>query len=170
MSESQELKFVDDTNTTVEDDNDNWETPSKLYNFLCKTYQIFPKLDICADEINRKCLDYISKEQNALYTEWTLKGKIVPIWGNAPGSEQLVFLERAEMQYRKYGMEIMMIFPTRVMGSIVWDQYIEDDYIRKREYHKITGRPAFLKHGRKPKNAAMHAYVVVIWRKQTPFI
>lgn len=159
----QELKEVDDTNTTIEEDNDDWETPSRLYDFLCGTYQIFPKLDICASEQNRKCLDYITKDMNALFSEWTLNGKNVDVWANPPGTKQLKFIARAESQFLKHGMKIMMILPTRVMGTEVWDMYIEDDYVRKREYHKITGRPQFKKNG-KILGPAMHAYVVVIWR------
>lgn len=158
---TQELKSFDDKNTTVEEDDDNYETPNPLYNQLCQTYQIFPKLDVCADSINRKCLDYISKEQNALFIEW-ITSKPVDVWANPPGSLQLAFIERAESQYKKYGMNIMMILPSRVLGTTIWHKYIEN----KREYHAILGRPSFLKHGRKTKWPAMHAYVVVIWRKQ----
>lgn len=164
-----ELKQIDDTNTTVEEDNDDWETPDRLYNHLCETYQIFPKLDVFATTENRKCLDYITKDQNAFFRDWVLygenqKSKIVSIWANPPGTKQLDAIARAESQFLKYGMEIMMILPTRVMGTKMWDRYIEDDYNRKREYHKITGRPSFLKNGRKVGNSAQHAYVVVIWR------
>lgn len=159
------LKLVDDRFTTVEEDDDNYETPDRLFNDLCMKYNIRPILDVCADEINRKCLDYISKEQNALFTEWILNNKVVDVWANPPGSIQLDFIARAESQYLKYNMNILMILPTRVMGTPIWDKYIEDDYNRKREYHKITGRPTFLKHGRKTKWSAMHAYVCVIWRK-----
>lgn len=159
------LKQIDDTNTTVEEDNDDWETPNKLYNFLIQTYQIFPKLDAFATYENRKCLDFISKKENAFFTEWLLKGKAVDIWANPPGTLQLDAIARAEAQFLKHGMKIMMILPTRVMGTKIWDRYIEDDFHRKREYHKITGRPSFLKNGRKVGNSAQHAYVVVIWRK-----
>lgn len=159
----QGLKTVDDRFTTIEEDNDDWETPGKLYNFLCGTYGIYPKLDVCASEQNRKCLDYIPKEINALYTNWTLNGKIVDVWANPPGTLQLKFIARAESQFVNYGMKIMMILPTRVMGTEIWDQYIEDDFNRKREYHRITGRPQFKKNG-KVLGPAMHAYVVVIWR------
>ena len=160
-----ELKFVDESNTTVEEDNDNYETPDRLYNDLCLKYQIAPRLDICADDINKKCGHFISKKQNALFTEWLLNGKAVDVWANPPGSIQLDFIARAEAQYLKYNINILMILPTRVMGTPIWDKFIEDDYNRKREYHRITGRPTFLKNGKKTKWSAMHAYVCVIWRK-----
>jgi site-specific DNA-methyltransferase (adenine-specific) len=158
------LKEVDDS-WQVWADEDNYETPDRLYNELCLKYQVFPKLDVCATQENRKCLDYITKEQNALVTEWVLGGKPVDIWVNAPGSIQLEFIARAESQYLKYNMNIMMIVPTRVMGTRIWDKYIEDDYNRKREYHRIMSRPVFLKNGRKTKFPAKHSYVVIIWRK-----
>lgn len=159
------LKEVDDRWQVLADE-DNYETPDRLYNDLCLKYQIFPQLDVCATAENRKCLDYITKEQNALVTEWVLGGRIVPIWVNAPGSIQLEFIARAENQWLKYGMDIMMIVPTRVMGTRIWDKYIEDDYNRKREYHRIMSRPVFLKNGRKTKFPAKHSYVVIIWRKR----
>lgn len=170
MSDAQELKFVDDNNTTVESDTDNYQVPPKLYTNLIQKYKVYPKLDVCADQINRMCLDYISKSQNALLTEWLVNGKVVDFWANPPGTLQLKFIERAEMQYRKYNMNGMMILPSRVIGTPIWHKYIEDEYVRKREYHPILGRPCFLKNGRKTKWAAMHAYLIIIWRKQTPFI
>ena len=159
MSNSQEFKFVDNTKTTVNEDPDNYQIPPKLYTQLIQKYQIFPTLDVCADEINRMCLNFISKQQNALLTEWLVNGKPATFWGNPPGSLQLKFIERAENQVRKYGMQGMFILPSRVLGTPVWHKYIEG----KREYHAIEGRPCFLKNGRKTKWAAMHAYVVVIW-------
>lgn len=157
---TQELKEIDDTNTTVEQDEDNYQVPPKLYNKLIQQYQIFPTLDVCADEINRMCLNYISKKENALHTEWLVNGRPATFWGNPPGSLQLKFIERAEMQVQRYGMKGMFILPSRVLGTPVWHKYIEG----KREYHAIQGRPRFLKNGRETKWAAMHAYVVVIWR------
>lgn len=160
---SQDFKFFDDTNTTVEEDQDNYQYPPRDYNKLIEKYQIFPKLDVCADSINRMCLNYITKAENALVTEWLVNGKPVTFWANPPGTLQLKFIERAELQVRKYGMDGMMIVPTRVMGTPIWHKYIED----KREYHAIQGRPCFLKNGRKTKWSAMHAYVTIIWRKNT---
>ena len=167
MSNFQEFKFIDDNNTTVETDDDNYQVPPKLFNGLMQTYQIFPKIDVCADKINRMCLNYITKEQNALLTEWTIGGKPVDFWANPPGTLQLKFIERAEYQYRKYNMNGMMILPSRVIGTPIWHKYIENETTVFRENHPILGRPCFLKNGRKTKWAAMHAYLIVIWRKQT---
>lgn len=155
------MKEVDDTDTTVEEDDDNYQVSPRLYNELIQKYQIFPKLDTCADSVNRMCIDYITKEQNALVTEWLVNGKPVSFWSNPPGSLQLKFIARAEIQVQRYDMNGMMILPSRVLGTHVWHKYIEG----RREYHAIQGRPCFLKNGKPTKWAAMHAYVVVIWRK-----
>lgn len=140
---------------------DEFETPTELYEFLCNKYQINPKLDASANKDNTKCVDFLI---NALHTEW-IKPFVVPdwaVWCNPPHSLTLEFIARAESQYLKHNMDIMMIVPANVLSTEVWHKYIEG----KREYHAIKGRPVFLKNGRKTKFPSRNAYVVIIWRKK----
>lgn len=155
-----EFKLVDDRFTTVEDDDDNYETPDELFTSLCIKYQILPRLDACATKENRKCVEFLT---DALHQNW-IPSSITPVdvWCNPPGSEQLRFIERAESQYLRYNMNIIMIVPANCVSTEVWHRLIED----KREYHAVKGRPVFLKNGRKTKFPSRNSYVCIIWRKK----
>lgn len=156
-----ELKLVDDRFTTVEEDEDNYETPKELYTRLCKLYSIQPQIDACADEQNHKC-EYWLKD--ALHQDWMISFDFMAtdVWCNPPGSLQLKFIERAELQYRKWNMNIIMIVPANCVSTEIWHKYIED----KREYHAVKGRPVFLKNGRKTKFPSRNSYVCIVWRKK----
>jgi len=151
---TQEFKQFDDTNTTVEEDEDNYETPPELYCRLCGLYSIFPKIDVAATNENKKCFDYIT---DAFHVDWGSND----VWCNPPGSLQLKFIERAENQYHKYNMNILMIVPANCVSTEVWHRIIEG----KREYHAVKGRPIFLKNGRKTKFPSRNSYLCIVWRK-----
>lgn len=153
------LKQFDDNNTTVEQDDDNYETPNELFFRLTNTYNIIPKLDACATKENTKCSFFLS---DALHQEWKVGDKIVDVWCNPPGSLQLKFIERAELQHRKYGMNIIMIVPANCISTEIWHEYIEN----KREYHAVKGRPVFLKNGKKTKFPSRNSYNCIVWRKR----
>ena len=139
--------------------NDDWWTPKSLYENLCKKYNIYPKLDVAATSENSKCQYYLG---DALHQEWTIGGKDPEtIWCNPPFSMTDKFIRRAESQYAKYGMRMMMIVPANVLSSKVWHELIEG----KREYHAVEGRPKFLNHGRPSKFPSRNAYVVILWHK-----
>ena len=53
--------------------NDNMETPQDFFNRLNSVFNFM--LDACADEINKKCDLYYSKENSALNKSW--KGQTV---------------------------------------------------------------------------------------------
>ena len=160
--ELSEFKLVDDRFTTVEEDDDNYETPRELFRELCIKYGIEPITDVCADSNNSKCVNWITKEENALLTEWNTTSKAPhDIWANPPGSLQLKFIERAESQYLKHNINILMIVPANCVSTEVWHRLIED----KREYHAVKGRPVFLKNGRKTKFPSRNSYVCIVWRR-----
>lgn len=139
---------------------DEFWTPKSLYESLCKKYTIHPYLDVAANSDNSKCLYHLF---NALHQEWTLGDRvpeIVPVWCNPPHSKTEQFIRRAESQFTKYHMPIMMIVPANVLSTKVWHELIEE----KREYHAIEGRPKFLKHGVPSKYTSRNAYVVILWK------
>jgi phage N-6-adenine-methyltransferase len=153
------LKQFDDTNTIVEEDDDNYETPDELFYSLTTNYNIIPRLDACATKENTKCQYFLT---DALHQQWMIGGIAVDVWCNPPGSLQLKFIERAESQYLKYNMNIIMIVPANCVSTEIWHQYIE----RKREYYAVKGRPIFLKNGRKTKFPSRNSYVCIVWRRK----
>jgi len=43
---------------------DEYCTPKKLFQNICKIYKIWPQIDICASKTNHVVDNYITKEQN----------------------------------------------------------------------------------------------------------
>lgn len=145
-------------------DDDFW-TPIDLYQRLCKLYSLNPQLDVAATIINKKCSFFLD---NALFQEWILQdGSRVDIWCNPPHSMTEEFIRRADSQYRKYNLNIIMIVPSNTESTKVWSDLIETDYSDIVENHRVEGRPRFLQHGNtKTKFSSRNAYRVLIWRKR----
>jgi len=144
------LKLIDDRKP---DDNDDWETPNSLFSFLCKKYNIEPKLDVCASDLNHKVDKYFTKETDALKQEWPFHS-----WCNPPHSKTEAFVRKAYREHLLNHIDIIMIIPTRCMSARFWFDCIEG----KAEYHPIQNRIHFKRNGR-DIGPAMQAYVCVIW-------
>ena len=78
---------------------DYWATPQFMVDGLFAYVElkgIVPKglhrLDVCASELNKKCEDFISEEQNTLATPW---GENNLCWLNPPYSNVQSFLNKA---------------------------------------------------------------------------
>lgn len=146
---------------------DEFETPPKVYEYLCKRFKVWPKIDVAATKENRKCEFYFTKEHNALERDW-----VIPItdemiynydvWSNHPHTLHAEFVEKAHQQWTRFNITIMMILPANCMRTRYWHDYIED----VTEYHAIPGSIRFLKDGKPTKDTSRNAYVCVIWRKR----
>ena len=148
------LKQFDDT---ILDDDDEYETPKGLYDSLCEMYDINPKLDVCATILNRKCYDYISKEVNALREPWCSD-----VWCNPPHSKTDEFVKKAQREWERNNINILMIIPANSVCAYYFGQ-ITDSNI---EIHPVFGRPRFLRNGRTSKFPSRNSYFVVVWRKK----
>jgi phage N-6-adenine-methyltransferase len=148
-----ELKQYDDTVY----DEDEYETPSELYNKLCFLYGVKPALDVAADSINRKCLDYYDRQKDGLSFRWTSD-----VWCNPPHTKTGAFVRKAYNEWSANNINIMMIIPTNTMSSKFWHHCIENIA----ETHAILGRIRFRQFGRLAPSSARNAYVCVIWRKR----
>lgn len=153
-----ELKLIDDR---TEPDEDSYETPPSLYSRLCAEYGVRPQLDTAAKDYNTKCLNYLT---DALHQEWTINGRPVDVWCNPPHSMNEQFVRRADQQHKKHHCTILMIIPTNCQSAQFWHEIIENESQCFVENHPVLGRPRFLKHGRKTKDASRNAYRVIIWR------
>jgi phage N-6-adenine-methyltransferase len=139
-------------------DEDEYETPSELYNKLCFLYDVKPALDVAADAINRKCLDFYDKEKDGLSYRWTCD-----VWCNPPHTKTGAFVRKAYNEWSFNDITVMMIIPTNTMSSKFWHQCIENIA----ETHAILGRIRFKQYGRLAPSTARNAYVCVIWRKRS---
>lgn len=136
---------------------DEFETPSWLYNKLILDYKIYPQLDVCATEQNKKCAEYFDWKMNALEQEWTKD-----VWMNDPHSLHAEFAQKAFQQWRKHNINILSIWPANCCRTEYWHEFIEGFA----EYHAIRGAIRFLQNGKPSKETSRNAYLCVIWRKR----
>ena len=70
-----QLKEYDDT----ENNEDEYETPTRVFDDLCKKYGITPLLDVAATKENKKCKFYCDKLNSGLHNKWPMD-----VWLNPP--------------------------------------------------------------------------------------
>ncbi len=111
-----ELEEFDDT----ENDEDEWETPWKDFMFLIGYHSLDPKLDVCADEINKKCADHFSKEQDGLMKLWKKD-----VWCNPPHSLTKMFVWKAQRMWDMFNINILMLVPANEIGELYFDDIFD---------------------------------------------
>jgi len=134
---------------------DDWETPKKLYEWLCYKHAFNPLLDVCATEKNKKCPSFFDIEKDGLFWEWYDKN-----WCNPPHSQTEKWVKKACAEFLENSNETMAIIPANSMCTSYAEACIEPHA----EYHPIFERPKFLQEG-KEKDVSRNSYFVVIWRK-----
>ena len=151
-------------------DEDSYETPPELYERLQIQYGMNFELDVAANSFNTKCKFYLA---NAMFEEWGIKInqfnkeiRTVDDWCNPPHTMNEQFIRRAESQYLKHNLNIVMIVPANVVGTKTWHELIENETTVFRENHPVKGRPIFLKNGRLTKYPSRNSYVSIVWRKK----
>jgi len=140
---------------------DEYETPNDVFNLLCLDYVINPELDVAADFTNTKCRIF---HGNALETGWTIGERdpeFVDVWCNPPQTKCKEFVLKADEQWKKHNINILMIIPANVLTTNYFANVIDNV-----EYHPIKGRITFLVDGKPSPYPARNGYFVVIWRKK----
>jgi len=163
-----ELKEIDDTLARNEKE-DEYETPPELYFDLCMTYQLKPELDVAANKENSKCKYFLT---DGLGKEWMkphdylkridTKFKGVDIWVNPPHSKTKEFVLKANQQWLKHNINILMIIPANSICAKYFDEILESPFV---EYFRISGRITFYRNRKPSKFPSRNGYFVVIWRK-----
>lgn len=84
-----------------------WATPQKFFDKLDEQYNF--TLDVCATEINAKCLNYFNPEINGLEQEWT-----GVCWMNPPyGREIGKWVAKAYNEAQKENCTVVALLPAR---------------------------------------------------------
>lgn len=135
---------------------DEYETPDHIIHELSKRYGIFPSLDVACNEKNAKCNAILD---DGLKYDWGDFDK--DIWCNPPHSLTKEFVLRANEQWQKFNLNIMMIIPANSCTT----KYLESVYDNI-EIHPIFGRITFLVNKKPAPYPARNGYFVVIWRKR----
>jgi len=141
-------------------DEDSFETPSWIYEELKEKYQIHPQLDVAATGENSLCFEFL---HDAIHQEWIVSYlKDVDVWCNPPHSKIEQFVKKADEQWGKYGMNIMMLIP----ANAVCAHYFDKIFLQERAtYYRISGRIRFGEEGYASRFPSRNSYFVVIWRK-----
>lgn len=86
---------------------DEWETPGKFFDRLDSMFEF--TLDVCADEKNRKCASYLSKDEDGLSRPWSKRN-----WMNPPYGRTLPrWVEKADREARVNGCMTVALLPAR---------------------------------------------------------
>ena len=146
---------------------DEWATSRKLFDSLCETYHIDPKLDVSATFENRKCLVYMDEKENALTLQWMCLGD--DVWCNPPNKKTKAFVLKAHEQWKQHNINIMMLVPSGVLCRNYFED-IYENYIKTNngvEWHPVRPRPIFsnpLQTGKQERSK--NDYIVIIWRRK----
>jgi phage N-6-adenine-methyltransferase len=125
---------------------DNWSTPQYVYDQLSNDYGPFI-LDVCADEQNAKCENYIDEEMDGLKTEWYGK-----CFMNPPYSSVSDWMEKAYKESLRGVMTVCLV-PARTDTKWFHKYVMEADVV---EF--IQGR---IKFGDSTNSAPFPSMVVV---------
>lgn len=126
---------------------EDWETPQELFNELDQEFNF--TIDVCADNRNKKCKRFYTKEENGLLQNWN--NEIV--WCNPPYGRKIgEWVKKAE----ESNATVVMLLPART-DTKWFHKYI----YKKAEIRFIKGR---LKFGNS-KNSAPFPSMIAIFRR-----
>ena len=125
---------------------DEWETPQALFDRLHRVFGF--DVDVCATLDNAKCLTYITKQANALLTEWGGTCWMNPPYGRDIGK----WVEHAYTSAKRQRATVVCLLPART------DTRWWHDYCIKGEVTFLKGR---LKFGNAKHNAPFPSAIVV---------
>ena len=137
---------------------DEYSTPKELFIELQETYQIFPFIDVAANNENTKCKSWFDKKSNALIQEWNSD-----VYCNPPNSLTQKFIKKADEQYNKHNINIIMLIPINATVTKAGKKYIWDN--PDVEIHPVIPTPKFIYNGVQGESAR-NRYCVVLWRKR----
>ena len=144
-----------------------WETPEVLFDMLNDVYGLNCKLDVCADHWNYKGEFFVTEESDALSQDLILVVEddiiLVDVWCNPPHSKTEQFVKKADEQWKKHNLNIMMIVPANSITAHYFDNIFDNNHAT---YHRISGRIQFLREGKLSEHPSRNGYFVVIWRKR----
>ena len=136
--------------------NDVWETPDNIYHHATDIFGVYPRLDVCATEQNRKCEFYFDEVANGLKQNW-----FFDTWMNPPYSNASKWIYKAYDESKKNNINVLALLnvttDTRAFHDCILDQ--------KAEIYFIKGRIKFIKDGILSTQASQHPSCFVCWRR-----
>lgn len=147
---------------------DEWWTEQKLFDKLTKYYNFYPEIDVAATYANKLCTYYFDKKDNALTRNWIIGKKKRKCWLNPPNKLMRFFIVKTYEQFKKHGIQTMMIVPLNVQSSSTWWKYIQEPMESGERIfvRPIEKRPKFLYQGRKD-TGSINGYCIVIFGRRS---
>jgi len=131
----------------------NWATPKSYFDEVNEEFNF--TLDACAEEWNKKCDNYFSKEDDALSKDWTGN-----VWMNPPyGKEIPKFVKKAYEESQKNANVVVGLIPARTDTK-----WFHDWVVGKAEIRFIKGRIRF-EHEKGAGGSPAFPSLLVIWKK-----
>lgn len=161
---------------TIFSESNEWWTYKELVKNIEDKYKLHFQLDAAASKLSTKCEFYITKEQNALTTEWVVWApdmtyySEVDTWLNPPLGKTLTkqFVLRGFEQWKKYKMNLVMLLPAGVISrqyfKPIWDLF-KSSYTTNVDIEPVRPRPSFLYEGKPVKDQARNDYITVFFKK-----
>jgi len=132
----------------------NWATPKSFYDKINEEFNF--TLDACAEEWNKKCDNYFSKEEDALTKDWTGN-----VYMNPPyGREIPKFVKKAYEESQKNANVVVGLIPARTDTK-----WFHDWVLDKAEIRFIKGRIRF-EHEKGVGGSASFPSLLVIWKSE----
>jgi phage N-6-adenine-methyltransferase len=135
---------------------DEYETPDDVFNELCKKYNVTPILDVCTTRKMSKCKKFFTKD--ATSKNWTHS-----VWCNPPHSKTGDFVKKADAEWKRNNIDIMMLVPANSICAAYFDDILEKGHAT---YYRLSGRIRFLVEGKPSEFPSRNAYFIVIWRSK----
>ena len=153
---------------------DQYETPTWLFDQIRVITGLQFNLDVCADLKNTKCEYYIKEESNALTTDWNfysscrnkvgtmeeldLKLKETPIvFCNPPRSINGNFVDKAYQQWKDHNIDIVMLLCWNDLGNKYGEKLIPH-IMDKSIIVSNLGKVKFNKNGKTSKYVSRLTY------------
>lgn len=136
---------------------DEWETPFDVFYSICEKYGTSPSIDVCATKGMQKCSTFYSPAEDGLKQDWQLSS-----WVNPPHSNTKAWLEKADCEHKKWGIEITMLVPANAVCSKYAENILEKNDVSVFRHY---GRIRFHRNGKPSEHPSRNAYNVVVWKK-----
>ncbi|MGH1521702.1 MAG: DNA N-6-adenine-methyltransferase [Nitrosopumilus sp.] len=137
---------------------DEYGTPKELFENICKKYDIWPQVDICASHTNHVLPNYITKEQNCFDHSITRD-----FFMNPPYSKVSEFMEFAYSQHKNNNVSCIILTYSKT-GTRWWHKYVQGiaDHV---DFQK--GRISFSdENGNRTKHCAPYDSAWIIFRQK----
>ena len=128
---------------------DEWSTPNKIYDDLNNEFNF--NLDPCSSEVNHKCENYFTIEDDGLSKSWGG----YRVFCNPPYSNIAAWVKKAWQESTKDNTLVVLLIPARTDTK-----YFHEYIYQRSEIRFIKGR---LKFG-ESKNSAPFPSMIVIFR------